>query len=73
MKQYIYEIDSENIPAENLKDIGNLQYAIIGLDKLEISETTTTEARELLKFYKLINQTENREVDKEFHNNFRLI
>lgn len=64
---YVYEVDSEVIPAENLRKVDDLQYVVEGLDELKlIKEPTSHKAREILKYYKLINWKENKQGNMEF-------
>ena len=54
-KIFIYEIDSERVPKENLRQIDENQYAVIGLDEIKPEETHRFKAEEVLKYYKLTN------------------
>ena len=69
---YIYTVDSNTIPEQNLKSIDELQYAITGLDEVPILELKKTKSRELLEFYELTNWSEDLEPKREISRPFKL-
>ncbi len=61
---YIYIVDSEKIPSENLKLGENGFDYVINEDKITPSEINKIKAREVLKFFKITNWKENKEINR---------
>lgn len=59
---FIYSIDSDQIPEENLEYVDELQYVVLGISQIKPSETEIVKARKVLDYYELTNWKEN---DKE--------
>jgi hypothetical protein len=63
---FVYEIDSDKIPKENLRQIDELQYAVVGLDKIHPDAVRRFKAEEVLKYYELTNRKkEGQEIGNE--------
>lgn len=70
---YVYKIDSENVPPENLVRVrvkggeyDEGQYAVIGMDELKYDEYEEMKASEVEKYYELLDWTkESREKFKK--------
>ena len=62
---FIYTFDSEKIPTENLEYIDKLQYVVTGENELIPIQKENLQARELLKYYKITNWSENKEITTE--------
>jgi hypothetical protein len=52
---YIYSINSENIPSENIEKIDEHQFRIFGLNELVPESMETIKAIEVEKYYKFLN------------------
>ncbi len=63
---YIYVVDSEKIPAENIKLGKNGFDYVANEDKIIPSEIRKIKAREVLNFFKITNWTENKEITRSF-------
>jgi hypothetical protein len=50
---YVYEIDSESIPKESLKDIDELQVAVLNIDELKPIKKNTHKAGDVEKYYEV--------------------
>lgn len=71
---FIYSIESENIPSENLKQVGEFQFAVVGLDEIEPENIEQKKAIEVTKYYKLENWTpkeKRAEISNEFNQKIR--
>jgi len=68
---FMYTFDSDKINADNLEYIDRLQYIVKGLKELIPIEKESVKARELLKYYKLVNWKENNEIIPEQKLNFK--
>lgn len=62
---FIYTFDSDKIPAENLKYIDNLHYIFKGKDGLTPISKETLKAKELFKYYRLVDWKENKGIIPE--------
>lgn len=62
---YIHEIDTAHIPKENLKQVDEKQFVVVDLKELAPLNVQEMKARELLKYYELINWKENTEIFNE--------
>lgn len=51
---FIYRVDSEKIPAENLEQVDDHQYAVVGLEKITPEFVEHKKAGEVLNYYKII-------------------
>jgi hypothetical protein len=52
---FIYQVDSEKIPGENLKQIDGHQYTVVGLAELSPESIEYKKAGDVLNYYKIIN------------------
>jgi hypothetical protein len=52
---FIYEIDSEKIPQEMLRQIDDNQFVVTGINELKPDSVKETIAKELLDFYRITN------------------
>lgn len=52
---FIYKVDTTDIPAENLIEVDERQYAIINTDEIKPSSVQELKAEEVLKHYELTN------------------
>jgi hypothetical protein len=66
---FIYTIDTSGIPDENLKYIDALQYVVLGIDQIPVSEPEILKAKEVLKYYEITNWKEN---NQEISQSFKL-
>ena len=55
---YVYTVETENIPKENIIKVDDLQYAIIGIDNIELSDKNTHKAIDVQNYYELKNWKE---------------
>lgn len=55
---FVYEVDTSNIPTENLVEVDERQYAVINTDEIKPSSIQELKAREILKYYELTNWKE---------------
>ncbi len=64
---YIYVFDSENIPAQNLTHVDELQYVVTGINHLSFDNIEAIKARKILEYYELKNWQENKELSGEIN------
>lgn len=69
---FIYTIDSEAFPTENIKHVDDLQYAIIGINRISFSSSEIIKARKLLDYYELTNWKESNESNNEISRAFKI-
>ena len=63
---FVYEIDTNKIPEENLRQIDEKQYAVVGIDEIKPDNVRRFKGEEVLKYYDLINwENERREANRE--------
>lgn len=62
---FMYTFDSDKIPTENLEYIDDLHYIVKGIKELTPIGKESIKARELLKYYELVNWKENKEIVPE--------
>lgn len=55
---YVYEIDSESIPKENLKEVNELQVAVIKMDEIRPTIKHIHKAGEIEKYYEIKKELE---------------
>jgi len=56
---FVYEVEIENIPKENIRVIDDYQIAIINIEELSIVRQFKHKAREIEQYYELVNWVEN--------------
>jgi hypothetical protein len=70
---YIYNLDSEIFPLDELKPGENgLDYVAMVKKKLIVPEVKKVKAREVLDYYELTNWKENKEIKEKISNSFRV-
>jgi len=65
---YIYEIDASQIPEENIRYVDERQIAVTGVEKMVLVNMRGIKAREILKYYIILNHDGN-ELFSEFRDN----
>lgn len=55
---FVHEVDIKDVPKENIKEVDERQYAVVGIDELEVSNSFPHKARDVRDYYKLENWQE---------------
>ena len=64
---FVYEIDIEHIPKEKIIEVDDHQYAIVGVDEINISSKFAHKAKDVQNYYELKNWKEKpKEISTEF-------
>lgn len=69
---FIYTVDSEEFPIENIKHVDDLQYAVFGINRISFTSSEMIKARKLLDYYELTNWKEGNELNNEIGNTFKM-